>query len=95
MKIHKKYLTSVFAIALIGCTSYVEDINVDPNKIITDNAQSINFFQTGLLANQYFQTTNNTRNTMLWLGQANGSDRQYIPLNNWNNNLATDSDSAW
>jgi starch-binding outer membrane protein, SusD/RagB family len=95
MKIHKKYFTPLYALALVGCTSYVEDINVDPNKITENDVQSKNIFQSVLLANQYFQTTNNVRNTMLWLGQATGSDRQYIPLNDWNNNVASDSDSAW
>jgi hypothetical protein len=95
MKINKKYLIPLYALAFVGCTSYVEDINVDPNKVTADDAQSKNFFQSALLANQYFQTTNNVRNTMLWLGQANGSDRQYISLSNWNNNVASDSDSAW
>jgi hypothetical protein len=42
---------------------------------------------------QYFQTSNNVRNTMLWLDQGTGIDRQYIPLNNWNNNTSSDSDS--
>jgi hypothetical protein len=32
---------------------------------------------------------------MLWLDQGTGIDRQYIPLNNWNNNTSSDSDSAW
>jgi hypothetical protein len=54
-----------------------------------------NIFQSALLANQYFQTSNNVRNTMLWLDQGTGIDRQYIPLNNWNNNTSSDSDSAW
>jgi hypothetical protein len=33
------------------------------------DAQAKNIFQSALLANQYFQTSNNVRNTMLWLDQ--------------------------
>jgi hypothetical protein len=31
---------------------------------------------------------------MLWLDQGTEIDR-HIPLNNWNNNTSSDSDSAW
>lgn len=96
MKLYKKYLTSLFAAAtLVGCTDYVEDINTNPHQLTSGDAESKNIFQSALLANQYFHTTNNIRNTMLWLSQGNGIDRQYIPLNDWNNNTASDSDSAW
>jgi hypothetical protein len=96
MKLYKKYLTSIFtSLALVGCTDYVEDINTNPHLLLPDDAASKNIFQSALLANQYFHCTNNLRNTMLWLSQANGIDRQYIPLNDWNNNSASDSDSAW
>lgn len=96
MKLYKKYLTPIFAsLALVGCTDYVEDINTNPHQLLPDDLESKNVFQSALLANQYFHCTNNLRNTMLWLSQANGIDRQYIPLNNWNNSAASDSDSAW
>lgn len=96
MKLYKKYLTPIFAsLALVGCTDYVEDINTNPHQLVPDDLESKNVFQSALLANQYFHCTNNLRNTMLWLSQANGIDRQYIPLNNWNNSAASDSDSAW
>jgi hypothetical protein len=95
MKKYNKYLMLLFASLLLGCTSYVEDINEDPNKLGVKDADASNVFQSALLANQFFQTTNNVRNTMLWLNQATGTDRQYVGLNNWNNNTASDSDSAW
>lgn len=96
MKKFNKYITPLLlALAIVGCTNLVEDINVDPNKLSADDAQGKNIFQSALLANQYFQTSNNVRNTMLWLGQGTGIDRQYIPLNDWNNNTSADSDSAW
>jgi len=96
MKLYKKYLTPIFAsLALVGCTDYVEDINTNPHQLSITDAESKNIFQSAVLANQYFHCTNNLRNTMLWLGQANGIDRQYIPLNDWNNSSASDSDSAW
>lgn len=96
MKKFKKYITPLLlSLAIAGCTDQVEDINTDPNKLGVDDAQSKNIFQSVLLANQYFQTTNNLRNTMLWLGQGTGIDRQYIVLNDWNANTSADSDSAW
>lgn len=96
MKKFNKYITPILiAFSAASCTNLVEDINVNPNKLSADDAQAKNIFQSVLLANQYFQTTNNVRNTMLWLGQGTGIDRQYIPLNDWNNNTSGDSDSAW
>lgn len=96
MKKFNKYISPIlFAFAMYSCTNLVEDINVNPSKLSADDAQAKNIFQSVLLANQYFQTSNNVRNTMLWLGQATGVDRQYIPLNDWNNNTSADSDSAW
>lgn len=96
MKKFNKYITPIlFAFAVVSCTNLVEDINENPNKLSADDAQAKNIFQSVLLANQYFQTTNNVRNTMLWLGQGTGVDRQYIPLNDWNANTSADSDSAW
>jgi hypothetical protein len=83
------------AFAISSCTDMVDNINEDPNKLGINDAQGKNIFQSALLANQYFQTSNNVRNTMLWLDQATGIDRQYIPLNNWNSNTSADSDSAW
>jgi hypothetical protein len=96
MKKFKKYiLPLLFTGLLFSCTDMVEGINEDPNKLSINDAQAVNVFQSALLANQFFQTTNNVRNTMLWLGQGTGIDRQYIPLNDWNNNTSADSDSAW
>jgi hypothetical protein len=95
MKTYYKYFATFIAFTFIGCTDYVEGINETPNALSVKDAQSKNLFQSAILANQYFQTSNNVRNTMLWMKQANGEDRQYIPLNNWNNNTSSDSDSAW
>lgn len=96
MKKYNKYITPLLlALAVVSCTDSVEGINENPNKLQAEDAQAKNIFQSVLLANQYFQTTNNVRNTMLWLGQATGIDRQYIPLNDWNANTSADSDSAW
>jgi hypothetical protein len=96
MKKFTKYITPLlFACVAISCTDLADGINVDPNALSVSDAQAKNIFQSALLANQYFQTSNNVRNTMLWLDQGTGIDRQYIPLNNWNNNTSSDSDSAW
>lgn len=96
MKKFNKYITPIlFVLAVTSCTNLVEDINENPNKLAISNAQATNIFQSVLLANQYFQTTNNVRNAMLWIGQGTGADRQYLSLNDWNNNTAADSDSAW
>jgi hypothetical protein len=78
---------------LVGCTSYVEDINTDPDNLTDSDAK--NLFQGVLLANQFFQTSSNTRDVMIWLNQANGEDRQYVSLNNWNNSTASMFDDSW
>ncbi|MFE3872049.1 SusD/RagB family nutrient-binding outer membrane lipoprotein [Flavobacterium sp. ZS1P70] len=78
---------------LSSCTDYVNDINVDPDNITDSNAS--NMFQGILLANQFFQTSGNTRDVMIWLNQANGEDRQYQALNNWNASTASSFDDSW
>ena len=57
-----------------GCTSFVEDSNVDPDLLVTGNAKD--YFQGILLANQFFQNSDQARTAMVWLNQANGEDRQ-------------------
>lgn len=79
--------------AFSGCTSFVEDINEDPD-LLTD-VDSRNLFQGVLLANQFFQNSSTVRNVMLWLNQANGENRQYVALNNWNNTTASEFDDSW
>jgi hypothetical protein len=79
--------------AVVSCTSYVEDINVDPDNL--SDSDATNIFQGVLLANQFFQTSSNTRDVMIWLNQANGEDRQYVSLNNWNNSTASMFDDSW
>ena len=78
---------------IVGCTSYVDDLNVDPDNLLDSDAK--NLFQGVLLANQFFQTSSNTRDVMIWLNQANGEDRQYVALNNWNNSAASSFDDSW
>ena len=78
---------------LIGCTSYVEDSNVNLDSLTDSDAK--NLFQGVLLADQFFQTSSVSRDVMIWLNQANGEDRQYIALNNWNNTTASEFDDSW
>ncbi len=87
--------TGLFLIftTLFGCTDLVEDSNVDPD-LLTDS-DSKNLFQGILLANQFFQTSENVRDVMIWLNQANGENRQYISLNDWNLSTATNFDNSW
>lgn len=76
-----------------SCTSYVDDSNIDPD-LLTDSDAS-NLFQGVLLADQFFQTSANARSAMIWLNQANGENRQYTILNNWNNSVASEFDDNW
>lgn len=76
-----------------SCTSYVEDSNVDPDLLLVGNAKD--YFQGILLANQFFQNSDQARTAMIWLNQANGEDRQYLTLNNWNNSVSSDYDDGW
>lgn len=77
----------------IGCTSYVEDTNVNLDSLTDSDAK--NLFQGVLLADQFFQTSATARDAMIWLNQANGEDRQYMALNNWNNTTASEFDDSW
>lgn len=90
----KKSLSLCFiATALFSCTDYVSDMNTDPD-LLTDS-DSRNLFQGILLANQFFQTSSNTRDVMIWLNQANGENRQYVSLNDWNLSTASTFDDSW
>lgn len=89
----KTLCLSALLFAFSGCTSFVEDINEDPD-LLTD-VDSKNLFQGVLLANQFFQNSSTVRDVMLWLNQANGENRQYVALNNWNNTTASEFDDSW
>ena len=78
---------------LFSCTDYVDNMNVDPDNLVDADARNI--FQGVLLANQFFQTSANTREMMIWLNQANGENRQYVSLNDWNNSTASSFDDSW
>ncbi|MBB1192239.1 hypothetical protein DNC80_00950 [Flavobacterium sp. SOK18b] len=81
------------ASTLFSCTDYVSDYNVDPDLITDSDAK--NLFQGILLADQFFQTSSNTRDVMIWLNQANGENRQYVALNDWNLSTASTFDDSW
>lgn len=94
----KNLVTKTFFFALVlfsfsGCTNLVDDENVDPD--ILTNVEAKNLLQGAILANQFFQNSSTVRNVMLWLNQANGENRQYVPLNNWNNATASEFDDSW
>jgi len=89
----KTFFLSLVLFAFSGCTSMVEDENVDPDLLT--NVDSKNLFQGALLANQFFQNSSAVRDVMLWLNQANGENRQYVALNNWNNATASEFDDSW
>lgn len=76
-----------------SCTDYVDEINVSPDLLT--NADAKNLFQGVLLADQFFQTSSVARDAMIWLNQANGEDRQYLALNNWNNTTSSEFDDSW
>ena len=92
-KIIKFIGISFLVITFSGCTSFVEDENVDPDLLVDSDAR--NLFQGVLIANQFFQNTENVRGVMIWLNQANGENRQYVSLNNWNSSIASEFDSGW
>lgn len=79
--------------AISSCTDYTEDINVDPDELT--NTDAANLFQGVLIANQFFQTSGNTRELMIWLNQAKGENRQYVALNDWNTATASIFDDSW
>lgn len=89
----KILLFTLTIISVTSCTTFVENSNEDPGKLLNGNAKD--YFQGALLANQFMQNTDGARTAMLWLNQANGEDRQYISLNNWNNATAQDLDDNW
>ncbi|VXA99205.1 conserved hypothetical protein [Flavobacterium sp. 9R] len=81
------------ATTIFSCTDYVSDSNVDPDLLTDSDAR--NLFQGILLADQFFHTTPNTRDVMIWLNQANGENRQYVALNDWNLSTASTFDDSW
>jgi hypothetical protein len=93
MKSLIKFILSVLFLSIVSCTDYVEGINEDPDLLTDSNAENI--FQGALLANQFFHTSNTTRDVMIWLNMANGENRQYVALNDWNNSTATQFDDPW
>jgi hypothetical protein len=78
---------------LFSCTDYVSDSNVDPDEVAGSDAR--NLFQGILLADQFFHTSSNVRDVMIWMNQANGENRQYVSLNDWNLSTSSSFDSGW
>jgi starch-binding outer membrane protein, SusD/RagB family len=91
--IKKSIAFCIISTTLFSCTDYVSDFNVDPD-LITDS-DATNLFQGILIADQFFQTSSNTRDVMIWLNQANGENRQYVSLNDWNLSTASTFDDSW
>jgi hypothetical protein len=89
----KKIGVCLLLTTLFSCTSYVEDMNVDPDLLTNVGAKDL--FQGILLGNQFFQTSGIAREQMIWMNQANGENRQYITSNNWNNATASAFDDNW
>ncbi|QLE00560.1 SusD/RagB family nutrient-binding outer membrane lipoprotein [Galbibacter sp. BG1] len=85
--------TLIVCLGIGSCTSFVEDINDDPNRPV--DAPSIKLVQGVILSNQFWQSAEAARLGMIWLNQASGSDRQYIALNDWNATPATNFDDTW
>lgn len=84
---------SLLIVVASGCTNFVDDSNVDPDLLVTGNAKD--YFQGILLADQFFQNSDQARTAMVWLNQANGEDRQYLTLNDWNNSVSSEYDDGW
>lgn len=89
----KIVIPCLILLTIFSCTSYIDDQNVDPDGLVDSDAK--NLFQGVLLADQFFQTSANARSVMIWLNQANGENRQYTILNNWNNSVASEFDDNW
>lgn len=89
----KKIGVSLLLATIFSCTSYVDDMNVDPDLLTEVGAKDL--FQGVLLGNQFFQTSSIAREQMIWMNQANGENRQYITSNNWNNATASAFDDNW
>jgi starch-binding outer membrane protein, SusD/RagB family len=92
--LYKKSISlCLVAITLFSCTDFVDDYNVDPDGILDSDAK--NLFQGVILADQFFHTSGNARDIMVWLNQANGENRQYVALNDWNLSTASQFDDNW
>ncbi|HIP47862.1 MAG TPA: SusD/RagB family nutrient-binding outer membrane lipoprotein [Lutibacter sp.] len=92
----KSFLFIIITIFLVSsCNNFIEDYNIDPNGVFSDEVSAQDMIQGVMLANQFWQTGPASRLTMMWMNQATGSDRQYVSLNNWNAAAATDFDNVW
>lgn len=80
-------------VSMISCENYVDELNDDPNQ--PTDAGIENIIQGVQLSNQFWQTADAARTSMVWSNQGTGSDRQYLSLNDWNNGTATQFDGTW
>jgi starch-binding outer membrane protein, SusD/RagB family len=87
------YIFTALTLIMSSCTELVEDINEDPDRLSDTNATVL--LQSVELSNQFFHTSAVARHAMIWLNQANGENRQYVALNDWNNSNAGEFDDSW
>lgn len=80
-------------LSVFSCTDYVEGLEEDPDLLVDASPELI--IQSAMLGNQFFHTSSSLRSSMLWLNMANGENRQYVSLNNWNNTTASEFDDPW
>ena len=83
------------AVFLASCTSLVEDINQNPNKIAFDEAQDPLLFLTGsLLANSSMSVGHLNRIAGMWSGQLVGYSSLYSNIYGYNISSA-ETDGTW
>ena len=95
MKKILKYITIFsLAVSVMGCESFIEGFEEDPNNPSGESVDVNNMIQGVMLGDALLHEGELARLAGLWTDQFTGVDRQYIPLNQY---LVTagDFDSPW
>lgn len=88
-------ITLLTAVMIFGsCTSLVEDINVNPNKIAFEEAEPVLFLTGALLANSSMSVGHLNRISAMWTGQLVGYSSLYSNIYGYNISSA-ETDGTW
>lgn len=82
------------AVSVMGCESFVEGFEEDPNNPSSESVDVNNMIQGVMLGDALLHEGEMARLAGMWAGQFTGSDRQYVNLNEYLVS-AGDFDSPW
>jgi starch-binding outer membrane protein, SusD/RagB family len=90
-----RYITIFsLAVSVMGCESFIEGFEEDPNNPSGESVDVNNMIQGVMLGDALLHEGEMARLAGMWTDQFTGADRQYISLNQYNA-TAGDFDSPW